>query len=305
MRVGATASTVVPVVLNGPFALALVTGMVATVNPCGFALLPAYLSAFVGMEDRSSRMSGVARALAVSAVLTAGFITVFGALGVVFGSALNEIQRRAPWVTILIGIGLVALGVYLLTGRELNLRIPKLQRGGTDGTLLSMYLFGVSYAIASIGCAIGPFLQVTSAPSTNLVSRILTFVLYGIGMGVVITVLTVAVAMARSGVVARFRSFVPYMNRIAGGLMVVAGAYVAYYGWYEWRVLEHNDTSGGGVYERAQDIQVWLLNRMPTTHNYGWYLLGVAVVVGLAVVWSRRPRPQAPQAAPIDEPVSV
>ena len=300
-----SASTVVPVVLNGPFALALVTGMVATVNPCGFALLPAYLSAFVGMEDRSSRMSGVARALAVSAVLTAGFITVFGALGVVFGSALNEIQRRAPWVTILIGIGLVALGVYLLTGRELNLRIPKLQRGGADGTLLSMYLFGVSYAIASIGCAIGPFLQVTSAPSTNLVSRILTFVLYGTGMGVVITVLTVAVAMARSGVVARFRSFVPHMNRVAGGLMVVAGAYVAYYGWYEWRVLEHNDTSGGGVYERAQDLQVWLLNRMPTTHNYGWYLLGVAVVVGVAVVWSRRPRPQEPQAAPVDERVSA
>jgi cytochrome c biogenesis protein CcdA len=297
---------VFPVVLNGPFALALVSGMVATVNPCGFALLPAYLSAFVGMDDRSSRTSGVGRALAVSVVLTAGFITVFGVLGVVFGSALNEIQRRAPWVTIVIGIGLVCLGVYLLTGRELNLRIPKLQRGGADGTLVSMYLFGVSYAIASIGCAIGPFLQVTSAPSANLVSRVITFALYGLGMGVIITVLTVAVAMARSGVVARFRSFVPHMNRIAGGLMILAGAYVAYYGWYEWRVLEHNDTSGGGIYERAQDIQVWLLGLMPTTRNYGWYLLGAAVVVMGAVLWSRRQRSGEPEhPAPVDETVTV
>lgn len=298
-------STVVPVVLNGPFALALVSGMVATVNPCGFALLPAYLSAFVGMDDRGSRMSGVGRAIAVSAVLTAGFITVFGVLGVLFGSALYEVQRRVPWVTILIGIGLVALGISLLLGRTLNVRIPKFQRGGSDGTLLSMYLFGLSYAIASLGCSIGVFLQVTSAPASNLPSRILTFVLYGLGMGIIITVLTLAVALARSGVVARFRSFVPYMNRLAGGLMVIAGAYVAYYGWYEWRVIEHNDTSGGAVYEWAQELQVRMLRLMPTVHNYGWYVLGAAIAIGVAVLWSRRPRHTEPEPQRTDEPVAV
>lgn len=286
-------------VLEGPFALALVSGMVATVNPCGFALLPAYLSAFVGMEDRSSRTSAVGRAIAVSAVLTAGFITVFGLLGVIFGSALSEVQRRAPWITIGIGIALVCLGVWMLTGRELSVRIPKLQRGGSDGTLASMYLFGVSYAVASLSCAIAPFLGVTSSRSANLVSRIVTFTLYGIGMGVIITVLTVAVALARSGVVARFRSALPYMTRVAGGLMVVAGLYVAYYGWYEWRVIEHNDTSNGGVYEAAQEIQRWMLDRMPDTGNYGWYLLGAAVVIGGAAVWSRR---AAAGSGPVDGP---
>jgi cytochrome c-type biogenesis protein len=293
-------------VLNGPFALALVSGMVATVNPCGFALLPAYLSAFVGMDDRNSRMSGVGRAIAVSAVLSAGFITVFGLLGVVFGSALSEAQRRAPWFTIVLGVGLVALGVYLLTGRELLLRIPKLQRGGSDGTLLSMYLFGVSYAVASLSCAIGPFLSVTSSGNaSNLVSRILTFVLYGAGMGVIITVLTIALAMAKSGVVARFRSFLPHMNRIAGVLMVLSGAYVAYYGWYEWRVIEHNDTSGGAIYDRAQEIQAWMAGLMPTVHNYGWYLLGAAVLIALALGWSRLPRHTEVDARPADEPVAV
>jgi cytochrome c-type biogenesis protein len=293
-------------VLNGPFALALVSGMVATVNPCGFALLPAYLSAFVGMDDRNSRMSGVGRAIAVSAVLSAGFITVFGLLGLVFGSALSEAQRRAPWFTIVLGVGLVALGVYLLTGRELLLRIPKLQRGGSDGTLLSMYLFGVSYAVASLSCAIGPFLSVTSSGNaSNLVSRILTFVLYGAGMGVIITVLTIALAMAKSGVVARFRSFLPHMNRIAGVLMVLSGAYVAYYGWYEWRVIEHNDTSGGAIYDQAQEIQAWVAGLMPTVHNYGWYLLGAAVLIALALGWSRRPRHTEVAAQPADEPVAV
>ena len=37
--------------IDAPFALALTAGMVATVNPCGFAMLPAYLAYFVGAED--------------------------------------------------------------------------------------------------------------------------------------------------------------------------------------------------------------------------------------------------------------
>jgi cytochrome c-type biogenesis protein len=274
--------------LEGPFALALVSGMVATVNPCGFALLPAYLSAFVGMDDRSSRAGAVGRAIAVSAVLTAGFVTVFGLLGVVFGSALNAVQQRAPWLTIGIGVALAVVGIWMLTGRELNVRIPKLQRGGSDGTLASMYLFGVSYAVASLGCAITPFLGVTSSPSANLASRLVTFVLYGAGMGVIIVVLTVAVALARTGVVARFRAVLPVMNRVAGALMVVAGLYVAYYGWYSWRLIERNDASRGGVYEWVSKLQEWAQARMPNTANYGWYLLGFALLVGAAVAWSMR-----------------
>jgi cytochrome c biogenesis protein CcdA len=278
-------------VLNGPFALALVAGMVATVNPCGFALLPAYLSAFVGMDDRGSRMSAVGRAIAVSAVLTAGFVTVFGLIGVVFGSALSQVQQRAPWFTIVLGVLLVGLGIYMLTGREFTLRIPKLQRGGSDGTMLSMYLFGLSYALASLTCAIAPFLGVTSSAATgNLVSRIVTFSLYGVGMGLVVTVLTIAVAMARSGVVARFRSFIPYMNRIAGVLMLIAGAYVAYYGWYELRVLEFGADGDDPIIDVALDLQAWLQGLMPNQGNYGWYVLGAFAMIGAAVAWSKRPR---------------
>ena len=61
------------------------------------------------------------------------------------------------------------------------------------------------------------------------------FVVYGLGMGVIISVLTLAVALAKGNIVNRFRQLVPKMNRIAGALLVIAGAYVAYYGYYEVR----------------------------------------------------------------------
>ena len=274
--------------LNGPFALALTAGMAATVNPCGFALLPAYLSAFVGLDESSNRGTAVARGLKVSAVLTAGFVAVFGIFGIVITRVVGELQRYLPWATVVIGIGLVGMGIFLLTGREIVLNIPKLQRGGSDGTLLSMFLFGVSYAVASLSCTIGPFLAVTSTTfrNENYLSGVFVFVLYGLGMGLVVSVLTMAVALAKDGLVNRFRALLPVMNKVAGVLLVVAGLYVAYYGYYEVRLFFFDGDLDDPVVGFAEDIQTWLVNRMPNTDNYPAYLIGGLVVLAAGAAWS-------------------
>ena len=216
---------------DGPFALAAAAGMAATVNPCGFALLPAYLARFVG-QDHDPGVGAVPRAFAVSAALTAGFVVVFGLFGAVISPLAASVEKYLPWVTIVIGVALVGLGVALLAGRQLTVHLPKLERGGRDGSLASMFLFGVSYAVASLSCTIGPFLAVTSSTfgSGDVVSGIGVFVVYALGMGVVVTALTVGVALARAGLAGRLRSALPYVSRFSGALLVVAGAYVAWYG---------------------------------------------------------------------------
>jgi len=259
--------------MNGPYAFALAAGMAATVNPCGFALLPAYLSAFVGIEHRGGRAGAIGRALTVSLALTAGFVLVFGTFGLIVSPLALRIERYLPWATVVIGFGLLGLGIALLLGRQLMIKIPKFQKGGQDGTLPSMFLFGVSYAVASLSCTIGPFLAVTTSTfrSESWFTGLGVFVAYGVGMGVIITILTVAVALAKSGVVLRFRNLLPVMNRIAGGLLVIAGAYVAYYGWYEIRVLD--GARGDPIIDRAVDLQTWLQNRIvpddPTSFTIG------------------------------------
>jgi cytochrome c-type biogenesis protein len=246
--------------VNGVYALALAAGMAATVNPCGFALLPAYLSAFVGLDHRGGRTGAVGRALTVSTALTAGFVLVFGLFGLIVSPLAIRLEQYLPWATVVIGIALVALGIALLAGRQLVLALPKLQRGGGDGTIGSMFLFGVSYAVASLSCTIGPFLAVTTSTfrSDNWLAGLAVFVTYGLGMGLVIAILTVAVALAKSGIVHRFRALLPMMNRIAGGLLLVAGAYVAYYGWYEIRVL--GGATGDPIVDRATRLQTRLQN---------------------------------------------
>lgn len=274
--------------LNGPFALALTAGMAATVNPCGFALLPAYLSAFVGLDDSTARTTAVARGMKVSVVLTAGFITVFGIFGLVISGVASELQRYLPWATIVIGIGLVGLGIYLLAGRQIVLNIPKLQKGGSDGTLLSMFLFGVSYAVASLSCTIGPFLAVTSTTfrNENYLSGVMVFVLYGLGMGLVVSVLTMAVALAKDGMVAKFRSLLPKMNKIAGVLLVVAGLYVAYYGYYEVQLFFFDGELDDPVIDAGESVQSWLQGLMPDTGNYWQWVIGAVVLLGAGIGWT-------------------
>ena len=70
----------------------------------------------------------------------------------------------------------------------------------------------------------------------NLVSSAAVFVAYALGMTLVLLALTVSLGMAKQGLVRRLRQALPYVNRVSGALLVVAGLYLAHYGWYERRV---------------------------------------------------------------------
>jgi cytochrome c-type biogenesis protein len=278
---------------SGPFALALAAGMAAAFNPCGFVLLPAYLAMFVGREDHArdaSTASALLRALAVSAVLTAGFVGVFGLFGAVISPLAGSVEQHLPWVTIVIGVALVPLGIMLLMGRQMSLTLPKFSRGGSDGGLRSMFAFGVSFAVASLSCTVGPFLAVTSTTlrGGSVVDGVVLFVLYGVGMGLMVGTLTVAVALARSGVVALLRRAMPWISRLSGLLVVVAGAYVAWYGWFELRTFAGGD-GRDPVIDRALALQSWLQRAVvPQRPVVVAVVLGLLLVVVLVVI-RRRP----------------
>ena len=131
--------------IDAPIALAFSAGLVASINPCGFAMLPAYLSYFLGLEGRSGddARAGVSRALAVGATVTLGFVLVFGLVGAAITHFSLSISRWLPWVTAVIGVGLVVLGIAMLRGFQLNVALPKLERGTSGRSMRSMFLFGV------------------------------------------------------------------------------------------------------------------------------------------------------------------
>ena len=286
--------------IRGSLALAFSAGMVATVNPCGFAMLPAYLSYFLGIDQTagSSSWRNVGRALAVGGTLTAGFIAVFGVFGIIHERFTSSLLEYTSYVTIMIGVALVLLGVAMLRGFELTVKLPKLSKGMGGRELSSMFLFGVSYAIASLGCTIGTFLVVV-APTfreENFLSGVAAFVLYGLGMGAVVIFLTVATALAKTSMVKRLRQMMKYVNRVSGVLLVATGLYLGYYGWYEIRVND-GDLDRSPIVDwfqaRQRSVQGWIDDFGPVRLG----LICAVFVVGSALLTYLLRRPVSPESA--------
>ena len=116
----------VPVVIDGAFALAFLSGVVATVNPCGFAMLPAYLSYFLGLESRAAAdeppQASLARALMVSASVSAGFLAVFTVLGFVIRAGGDGVADVIRYLSIVIGFVLIGARRGLAAGAQAGLR---------------------------------------------------------------------------------------------------------------------------------------------------------------------------------------
>jgi cytochrome c-type biogenesis protein len=299
----------------GPeIALAFSAGMVATVNPCGFALLPAYLSYFLGLEDGDATgrpgaapdRAPVARAVAVSLAVTAGFLVVFGVMGFAWSSVSGLLGRRLPYFTLVVGAVLVVLGIAMLRGYQPVLRVPRWELSSEGRELGSMFVYGISYAIASLSCTIPIFIGIvsTTLERESLTKGVATFLAYGLGMGATLSVLTIAVALARTGVVRSFRQLLPHMHRISGVLLVLAGSFVSYYATVELRELSSGQ--GSALVSWTRDLQS-SLQRWVEQVGAARLALSAVILIGAAfavsaILRSGRPSGRAGSAGDRERP---
>ncbi|WP_237519879.1 cytochrome c biogenesis CcdA family protein [Streptomyces sp. HUCO-GS316] len=170
--------------------------------------------------------------------MTAGFAAFFGVFGLVIQPVAGKLQQHLPWFTIAFGLLITAAGAWLLAGRQLPTMAPKLRRAPTvTRSVPSMALFGMAYATASLGCTIAPFLAivVSAFRSGSTGEGIALFTAYAAGMGLIVGAASLTVALTRTTAVTRLRRLGRIASRLGGGLLLLVGAYVAYYGWYEIR----------------------------------------------------------------------
>jgi cytochrome c-type biogenesis protein len=212
---------------KAPLGYAFVAGMVASVNPCGFVLLPAYLGYYLGGGYQARRPTR--HALAVSGTMTASFALLFGLAGIVAALAASALTSSLPWIGTAVGVGLIVLAGVLASGREpttsLGPRIAQHLRTATRHRSLAGYAaYGVAYGLASLGCTLPVFLAVvgTSLQLHGLADAIWQFVLFGIGMGTVLAALTIATAWTGDGLIKRARALGP-VHRMGQRRAALAG----------------------------------------------------------------------------------
>lgn len=277
--------------VDAPLTLAFTAGLVATVNPCGFAMLPAYLSYFLGLDDdvEAGGPAAVGRALTIGVVVSAGFLLVFGVVGAVITLGFRGVIGIIPWAALVVGAGIGVLGLAMVAGFRPTTRLPVPQQGASGRGYGSVFVFGSSYAVASLSCTLPVFLAVVAGPatSTSFSSGILTFLAYGLGMSLLLLAITIALGLGKRSLLTRLRRSGRYLDRVAGAILVVAGGYVVWY----WVV---NLSSGVGA-QTAPTAFVETLSARATgligehADLFG-LALGALVLAAIAYVVLRRPR---------------
>ena len=204
---------------------AFVAGLVATVNPCGFAMLPAYLSFFLGADNDAKRTGR--SALRIAGVMTLAFLAVFGTAGLLLSAGLHLIVRAIPWLALVVGVAMLGLGVYVFRGGALSLATPG--RGRINRR--SVFLFGVSYAVASLSCTLPIFLSliVGSIATTSPVQAVGLFLVYGLGLSLVIAAITLGLAAGQDRIVRVIRGASRWMAPTSGVILIVSGLFIVWY----------------------------------------------------------------------------
>jgi cytochrome c-type biogenesis protein len=220
-------------------ALAFSSGMITFVNPCGFALLPVYITYYFKNEglEKSSVAKRIFAGLGLGLIVSLGFAAVFLLMGFIVNYIGNGVLRYVGWFDFFIGILLMAIGLIYLFNLNSKIKLNKLTNFGEklksnklSNKYSSFFLYGTGFAIASLGCTLPIFLLIVTfaAKAGGFVNTMLVFLIYAAGMSLFMVLFSVAIAFSKSIIEKTLKRWIPYIYKFGAIIVIFAGAYLIY-----------------------------------------------------------------------------
>lgn len=287
-------------------ALAFAAGMLAPVNPCGFALLPAWIAQTLGDTKDRPLPQRLARGLRAGLALSLGFAGTLAALGLIVSAGARALITAAPWLGMATGALLLLLGLAMLTGRRPRLRLParvtKPRMHHTTGTG-RMVAFGAGYAAASLACTLGVLLAVIAQAqaAASYAGLLAVFAAYAAGSATILMLVSAGTAIAGAALARKIAGLARHSDRIAAVVLVMTGAYLTWY-WYP--------AATGGI-PQANGLAAWSAAASAWIRDNTTLIAALAAALVLAsalAALNRRRRLRIKQGSPptnaIPEPVT-
>ena len=219
-----------------PIGFAAAAGVVASVNPCGFFMLPGYVAYQLGTQeagyDELSLSRRTVRALAVGLMATLGFVLIFAAVGAVIAAGGTFLSTVFPFLGLTVGVLMVIFGAYLLiTHRYIGVLAASRIQVTPQRNLGNAFVFGLGYAVGSLSCTLPIFLVVVGGAlgAAGFLASFSQFLAFALGMGVVVIAVTIGAAIFRDAVARFLRGALPHVHRASSLFLVGAGGYLIYY----------------------------------------------------------------------------
>jgi len=255
-------------------------GLVAALNPCGLPMLPAFLALFAG-APAGPVGPRIARGLLGGAGMSAGFVAVFGSLGLVLVGGAQLAAGWLPWVMIAVALGMTVAGVFTVAGRGPRLRLPA-PRVRPGRSVLAMVAYGAAYAVGSLSCSLPLFLAAVGGSFTGrgVLAGLSSYLAYALGMGLFVCAAAVVTTTAGAAALAHIRAAARWLPVVSGTILAASGAYLAYY----W-VNDLRDPAATSPVTSAVDrAQTGLASLVGASPLLAAIVLGVIVLASITVV---------------------
>jgi cytochrome c-type biogenesis protein len=214
------------------WALALSAGMVTAFNPCGVALLPAFLALLLARDGEPglSWSDGLSAGLA----MTTGFVVIFGVAGLLVDLLGRVLFMAAPVISLVTAALLLVLSIRLWRGATLTLNWGRLesQLNAVLGrqSAWPLFFYGLTYGIVSLTCSFPVFLTVAvTGFHQGLLTGVARYGLYALGMGLVVTGLAVVTTTARAAADRLVAAVLPLVPKLSAIVMAAGSFYLLWY----------------------------------------------------------------------------
>ncbi len=175
-------------------------GLASASSPCLLPLYPAFI-AYLGANAQvleGRRATGV-----LGLIVLAGVLTTMTVAGLILVTIAIPTSRLLAYVTPLVDGLLIVLGILLIVGRNPFERLPTVRVPVLDNPFGQAYVYGILLGPLAFPCA-GPFLVSLLAISVGIADaagRLSTFLVFGLGFGLPLVVLSLLAAARGQAVV--------------------------------------------------------------------------------------------------------
>jgi len=230
--------------------LAFLAGISAFFSPCAFPLLPGYMTYYLGRESKeeTDRRAMIRKAAIGGIVAALGVLVVYALMGLLVAGAGEVVKAYAGYLAPVVAVIILIMGIVMLTKYEIPLyRVTAMfnplidgakkgigrltGRGGEEpGQYVGLLGYGAGYGAASLGCHAPIFIAVVMAGlvAGGVGSAMLAFLMYALGMGLFLVIVTVLVGMAKTQLVKRMTQWMPVIKKVSGVVLVVVGVVLIY-----------------------------------------------------------------------------
>lgn len=212
-------------------------GLISFFNPCGSFVLVSYFTNYFSQKKKAKRnpiFSGISGGI----FATLGLLTIFVTLGIVLTIFGRGLAAYVPYFVAFMGAFLILVGFLILFHKNIFFAVNLRSTLNLDKPT-GFYKYGIMYSLASFGCQLPLFLTVVFGAISigTFYDGIVSFFVYGIAVGLAMTIVMTVIATSKSVVLKFFKKILPHMDKINAAVLILVGIYLIAFQFYYGNII--------------------------------------------------------------------